>query len=124
MGSDFYKTLKKMETSATTVKTTTMEQRRVPKSGVAVGKNAGFKVTPMPVKRLKIQDKKKAFQRAIVREVLGFKPYEIKVVEHLKSNHANVEKRAKKYAKKRLGNYRRAKKKVAQLQKMVRENRL
>ncbi|KAF1815508.1 ribosomal protein L36e [Eremomyces bilateralis CBS 781.70] len=95
------------------------------KSGLAVGLNSGHKVTPRTpkprVSRMKGHlSKRTAFVREIVREVAGLAPYERRVIELLRNS---KDKRARKLAKKRLGTYGRAKRKVDEMTKIITESR-
>ncbi|OZJ03382.1 hypothetical protein BZG36_04486 [Bifiguratus adelaidae] len=87
------------------------------RTGLAVGINKGhittrreLKVKPS-YKKGKLGNRTK-FVRDLVREVCGFAPYERRVMELLKNS---KDKRARKLAKKRLGTFVRAKKKVEEL---------
>merc|ERR1739838_133164 len=55
----------------------------------------------------------------IVREVCGFAPYEKRMIELIKTGAAAATKRANKYARKRLGNCKAAKKKVSAIEDIV-----
>jgi len=79
-------------------------------SGIAVGLNKGHAVTKrkFSTKGLKREKKHAKFVREIIREVCGFAPYEKRIIELLR---VGKDKRALKYAKKRLGTHVRAKKK-------------
>ncbi|OLL27145.1 60S ribosomal protein L36 [Neolecta irregularis DAH-3] len=95
------------------------------KSGLAVGLNKGHKVTPRTLKpkpsyRKGALAKRTSFVRELVREVAGFAPYERRVVELLRNG---KDKRARKYAKNKLGTYVRAKKKVDEMNKVIAESR-
>ncbi|KAI9800562.1 MAG: 60S ribosomal protein L36 [Piccolia ochrophora] len=61
-----------------------------------------------------------AFVREIVKEVAGLAPYERRVIELLRNS---KDKRARKLAKKRLGTFGRAKRKVDELQRVIAESR-
>ncbi|OCK96740.1 60S ribosomal protein eL36 [Cenococcum geophilum 1.58] len=95
------------------------------KSGLAIGLNAGHKVTPYQPKT-KISRRKghlsrrTAFVREVVREVSGLAPYERRVIELLRNS---KDKRARKLAKKRLGTFGRAKRKVDEMTKIIAESR-
>lgn len=65
-------------------------------------------------------NKRVKFIRELVREVVGFAPYERRIMELLKNS---KDKRARKLAKKRLGTMRRAKKKVDELSTVLMESR-
>lgn len=60
------------------------------------------------------------FIRGLVREVMGFAPYERRILELLKNS---KEKRARKLAKKRLGTLLRAKRKIEELNAVIVESR-
>ncbi|KAI7864288.1 50S ribosomal protein L36e [Spinellus fusiger] len=95
------------------------------KSGLAVGLNKGhivtrreLKITPSYTKGA--SSKRTTFVRSIVREVVGFAPYERRVMELIKNS---KDKRAKKLTKKRLGTFLRAKKKIEELSSVIAESR-
>jgi len=95
------------------------------RSGLAVGLNKGHKVTPHQpkpkVSRTKGHlAKRTQFCREIVREVCGLAPYERRVIELLRNS---KDKRARKLAKKRLGSFGRAKRKVDEMTKVIAESR-
>jgi large subunit ribosomal protein L36e len=60
------------------------------------------------------------FVRDLIREVVGFSPYERRIMELLKNS---KDKRARKLAKRRLGTMRRAKRKVEELNGILAESR-
>ncbi|PIA17741.1 60S ribosomal protein L36 [Coemansia reversa NRRL 1564] len=88
------------------------------KSGLAVGANSGHITARRELKprasnaKGSNHSKHNAFVRDLVREVVGFAPYERRIMELLKNSH---DKRARKLGKKRLGTLRRSKKKVDEL---------
>ncbi|CAN8098886.1 unnamed protein product [Discula destructiva] len=95
------------------------------RTGLIVGINKGHKTTRRVVKtrvsRTKGHlSKRTAFVRDIVKEVAGLAPYEKRVIELLRNS---KDKRARKLAKKRLGTFGRAKKKVDELQGVIAESR-
>ncbi|TKA72791.1 60S ribosomal protein L36 [Friedmanniomyces simplex] len=95
------------------------------RSGLAIGLNAGHKVTPRQpkprVSRMKGHlSKRTSFVRDIVKEVAGHAPYERRVIELLRNS---KDKRARKLAKKRLGTFGRAKRKVDEMTKVIAESR-
>ncbi|KAL1304893.1 hypothetical protein AAFC00_003811 [Neodothiora populina] len=95
------------------------------KSGIAVGLNAGYKVTPRQpkprVSRTKGHlSKRTAFVRDVVKEVSGLAPYERRVIELLRNS---KDKRARKLAKKRLGTFGRAKAKVEEMTNVIARSR-
>ncbi|CCX05046.1 ribosomal protein L36e [Pyronema domesticum] len=98
----------------------------VEKSGLAYGLNKGYnKLTARDpkakVSRRKGQaSKRTTFVREIVKEVAGLSPYERRVIELLRNS---KDKRARKLAKKRLGTYGRAKRKVDELTNVIAESR-
>ncbi|KAK7512297.1 ribosomal protein L36e [Phyllosticta citriasiana] len=94
-------------------------------SGLVRGVNAGHKVTPRQpatkISRTKGHlSKRTAFVREIVKEVSGLAPYERRVIELLRNS---KDKRARKLAKKRLGTFGRAKRKVDEMTKVIAEAR-
>ncbi|KAK6354276.1 60S ribosomal protein L36 [Orbilia blumenaviensis] len=95
------------------------------KTGLAIGINKGHKVTPHESKARISRTKGKAskrtlFVRDIVREVAGLAPYEKRVIELIRNS---KDKRARKLAKKRLGTFGRAKRKVDELTRVIAESR-
>jgi len=95
------------------------------KSGLIVGLNKGHKVTPRelrpkPSRRKGASTHRVKFIRDIIREVAGYAPYEKRVMELLKNS---KDKRARKLAKKRLGTFARAKRKVEELSNIIAESR-
>ncbi|CAD6575571.1 hypothetical protein HO133_008746 [Letharia lupina] len=94
------------------------------RSGIAVGLNKGHKTTPRESSRISRTkghlSKRTAFVREIVKEVSGLAPYERRVIELLRNS---KDKRARKLAKKRLGTFGRAKRKVDELQGVIAESR-
>ena len=93
-------------------------------TGIAVGLQKGHQVTKMtstkPSNRKGLMSKRTKFVRDLVREVVGFAPYEKRIVELLKNS---KDKKAKKLAKKRLGTLKRAKRKIDDLQNVIQESR-
>ncbi|KAH0607097.1 uncharacterized protein LAJ45_11000 [Morchella importuna] len=98
----------------------------VAKSGLAYGINKGYSgVTlreskPRASRRKGVLSKRTAFVREVVKEVAGLAPYEKRVIELLRNS---KDKRARKLAKKRLGTFGRAKRKVDELQRVIAESR-
>ncbi|KAL2130983.1 hypothetical protein VTI74DRAFT_5705 [Chaetomium olivicolor] len=95
------------------------------KSGIARGVNKGHKTTarvskPRPSRRKGASSKRTQFVRSIVKEVAGLAPYERRVIELLRNG---KDKRARKFSKRKLGTYRRAKAKVDELQRVIAESR-
>ncbi|KAK6334046.1 60S ribosomal protein L36 [Orbilia brochopaga] len=94
-------------------------------SGLAIGLNKGYKVTRRDPKarisRTKGKSSKRTlFVREIVKEVAGLAPYEKRVIELIRNS---KDKRARKLAKKRLGTFGRAKRKVDELTRVIAESR-
>jgi len=94
--------------------------------GIAVGLKSlrGHRVTPVP-KHPKASDRKanKKSNRAklvteVIREVAGYAPYEKRVMELLKNN---LDKRALRVAKRRLGSHQRGKRKREELAGVLRQ---
>merc|ERR1712071_107265 len=102
-----------------------IEISKMVKSGISVGLNKGHVVTPMTKtspkhsRRIRRVGKSAKMSREIIREVAGFSPYERRIMELLK---VSKDKRALKFAKKRLGVLTRGKRKrdemATTLQKM------
>lgn len=72
--------------------------------GIAVGDNKGRALTPLPKKfkpshRKGLQKKGNSFVKGVIREVVGFSPYERRVLELLRNN---KDKKARKLTKKRV----------------------
>jgi len=92
-------------------------------TGLAAGLNSGFIVTrralaPKPVNRRKASKRVKII-REVIREVVGFAPYEKRMIELLKIGSASTQKRALKLAKKRLGTHKRGKQKREEMGEAV-----
>ncbi|GAB1310382.1 ribosomal protein L36 [Madurella fahalii] len=96
-----------------------------PKTGIAKGINKGHKTTPRVTKTRPSQTKGRSskrteFVRSIVKEVAGLAPYERRVIELLRNG---KDKRARKFSKRKLGTFGRAKAKVDELQRVIAESR-
>ncbi|VWU50908.1 60S ribosomal protein L36 [Hepatocystis sp. ex Piliocolobus tephrosceles] len=98
---------------------------RGPASGIAVGFNKGHIVKR---RNLKAQIKKKPRKRTstkkelikdVVTEIVGFAPYEKRLMEFIKVGTSAALKKSLKYAKKKLGTHKRGKTKRDELQKVV-----
>ncbi|KAJ3242352.1 hypothetical protein HDU78_001413 [Chytriomyces hyalinus] len=103
----------------------TYRDLKAPKSGLFVGLNKGRAVTPRvtrekPANRIGGTSKRTTFVRSLIREVAGFAPYERRVMELIKNS---KDKRARKLAKRRLGTFLRAKKKIDDLSNVIAESR-
>ncbi|EGE77196.1 60S ribosomal protein L36 [Blastomyces dermatitidis] len=93
------------------------------RTGIIVGLNKGHKTTANTTKPRISRTKghlsrRTQFVREIVKEVAGLAPYERRVVELLRNAQ---DKRARKLAKKRLGTFGRAKRKVDEMQGVIAE---
>ncbi|VEU20293.1 DEKNAAE101138 [Brettanomyces naardenensis] len=91
------------------------------KSGIAVGLNKGHKVeakevAPKPSQRKGRASKRSLFVRSLIKEVSGLSPYERRVIDLIRNA---GEKRARKFAKKRLGTQKRAKVKVDEMTAVI-----
>ncbi|VDC06313.1 unnamed protein product [Peniophora sp. CBMAI 1063] len=89
------------------------------------GLNHGHPTTPIektvkPSQRKGIQSQKTKFVRSVVREVVGFSPYERRVMELLRNS---KDKKARKLTKKRLGTLLRSKRKLEELSSIIQESR-
>jgi len=96
--------------------------KKVPKDGIAVGLRKGFPVTARQLPRKRVWKKGKASDhlrlvRQVVREVAGYAPYEKRIAELLRNE---LEKRALRFAKKRLGSQKRGKAKREEMATVVR----
>ncbi|KAF3924619.1 hypothetical protein AA313_de0202288 [Arthrobotrys entomopaga] len=100
-------------------------------TGLAIGLNKGHKKTEISSKghrdvkqrisRAKGKSSKRTiFVREIVKEVAGLAPYEKRVIELIRNS---KDKRARKLAKKRLGTFGRAKRKVDEMTRVIAEAR-
>merc|ERR1712098_233049 len=94
-------------------------------SGIARGINKGHIVTkralkpkPSTRKGKKLTERSKLIKET-VREVVGFAPYERRMMELIKIGSAATFKRALKFAKKRLGSHSRGKKKRSQMEGVI-----
>ncbi|KTW29352.1 hypothetical protein T552_04107 [Pneumocystis carinii B80] len=95
------------------------------RSGLAVGLNRGYKTTfYQPSSRISRRkghlSTRVSFIRDVIREVTGFAPYERRVIELLRNS---KDKRARKLAKRRLGTFGRAKRKIEELTHFIVETR-
>merc|ERR550514_2678945 len=96
------------------------------KTGMAAGMDKGHVVTklalkPKPSYRKGKLNKRVKFVREVVSEVVGFSPYEKRVMELLK---VGKEKRALKLLKAKLGTHKRGKAKREKLQEELRKQRM
>ncbi|QPG73915.1 60S ribosomal protein L36A [Brettanomyces nanus] len=89
--------------------------------GIAVGLNKGHKVVskevaPKPSQRKGRATKRALFVRSLIKEVAGLSPYEKRIIDLIRNS---GEKRARKFAKKRLGSQKRAKGKVDEMSNII-----
>mmetsp|Transcript_74865 Transcript_74865/g.194687 ORF Transcript_74865/g.194687 Transcript_74865/m.194687 type:complete len:110 (+) Transcript_74865:74-403(+) len=94
------------------------------RSGLAAGLNKGFIVTrremaPKPSYAKGRKSQRNGLIKEVIREVVGFAPYERRMIELLKIGSASTFKRALKLAKKRLGTHKRGKKKRDEMSEAV-----
>ncbi|KIM23723.1 hypothetical protein M408DRAFT_27678 [Serendipita vermifera MAFF 305830] len=95
------------------------------RNNLRVGLTKGRSVTGIPKvarpahRKGKLSERNK-FVRSVVREVVGFSPYERRVLELLRNG---KDKKARKLTKKRLGTLLRSKRKVEELQTIIQETR-
>jgi len=92
-------------------------------TGLPVGIGKGFIVTKRPAAVRPSSTKGRLAARVkmireVVREITGFAPYEKRMMEILKGG-GNPQKRAWRFAKRRLGTHRRAKRKVAEMTEQI-----
>ena len=98
---------------------------KIEKTGFFVGPNHGHVVTKPklhPNNRRAhlsnakgVQHKRLSAVRAVVQEIAGFNPYERKIIEMLKTGDAKAEKKAVRMARRKLGQHKRARRKVDNL---------
>jgi len=93
-------------------------------TGLAIGLNKGFIVTRRKPREKPSRRKGKLGERVknirgVIREVVGYAPYEKRVMEILRGGGNNPGKRAWRFAKKRLGTHVRAKRKVAEMNAVI-----
>ncbi|PVF97244.1 ribosomal protein L36e [Serendipita vermifera] len=95
------------------------------RNNTRVGLNKGRQLTAIPRtarpahRKGKLSERNK-FIRSVVREVVGFSPYERRVLELLRNG---KDKKARKLTKKRLGTLLRSKRKIEELQTVIQETR-
>ena len=90
--------------------------------GVVVGLNRGHVVSKIEVPSWlpsKAPRKRVTLIRRVIAELAGRSPYEKKVIELLKQKMSNVQKKAYKMIKKRLGTHKRAMRKRTELNDVV-----
>jgi large subunit ribosomal protein L36e len=92
---------------------------------IAIGKSRGYQVTkrvppPRQARRKGVTSRRVRAIKDIIREVSGFTPYEKRIMELLRNN---LDKRALKFAKRRLGTHGRAKKKREEMQGIIQKMR-
>ncbi|KAI1795186.1 ribosomal protein L36e [Ganoderma leucocontextum] len=95
------------------------------RSNTRVGLNKGHPTTSIPKtvrpsQRKGILSTRTKFVRSVVREVVGFSPYERRVLELLRNS---KDKKARKLTKKRLGTLLRSKRKLEELSNIIQESR-
>ena len=97
------------------------------KTGYFIGTDRGHITTPCkPDKRVKHRKNKGnrvTFIRNIVREVVGFAPYEKRLMDLLRADDSKRAKKGVQIARKRLGTHKRALHKQAELQKIIDEKK-
>ena len=97
------------------------------KSGIYAGKHAGFTVEKpesnpklaKPSQRRGNQGKRVALIRDVIREISGYAPYERKIIKLLFIGDEGADKRAMKFAKRRIGGHRRGKNKREKFREIV-----
>ncbi|KAI0986450.1 hypothetical protein GJ496_005871 [Pomphorhynchus laevis] len=102
-----------------------VSEAQEPIQGLCVGRKKGFRVhkfTPKKARpsRSSYVSKHNKFVREIVREVVGYSPYERRAMELIK---AGKDKRTVKFLKKRLGGHVRAKKKRDELHTLIQQRK-
>lgn len=94
-------------------------------TGIILGLNKGHKVeakavAPRQAYKKGTKSNRTTFVRSLIREVAGLAPYERRVVDLIRNS---GEKRAKKFAKKRLGTQKRALAKVEEMSNIIAQAR-
>lgn len=95
-------------------------------AGIAVGLNKGHAVTKRTWTKIRGPgtsgdvNAKKELVKSVIEEVCGFAPYEKRIIELLR---VGKDKRALKFAKKRLGSHLRAKRKREEMSEALRSKR-
>ena len=97
------------------------------RTGLFIGLNKGFVVSKpevntraiKPSKRRGTIGKRVSVIREVIREIVGFAPYEKRMIELLRVGDSVKDKKAGKIAKQRLGTIRRAKAKKAEMEAIV-----
>ncbi|KDQ64580.1 hypothetical protein JAAARDRAFT_52524 [Jaapia argillacea MUCL 33604] len=95
------------------------------RTNLRYGANHGHPTTPIektlrPSQRKGVQSNRTKFVRSVIREVVGFSPYERRVMELLRNS---KDKKARKLTKKRLGTLLRSKRKLEELGTIIAESR-
>merc|ERR1712085_121569 len=104
----------------------TMPKVYPPKTGLAKGPNKGHVVEPLPLRNKPSEKKgilgtKVNLARTVVREMVGFAPYERRCMDLLNQG---FDKRALKFCKKRLGTHSRGKRKRVEMEKEIQKMKL
>merc|ERR1711934_79480 len=96
------------------------------KTGLARGPNKGHAVEPLPLKVKPSEKKGKLgtkvnLARTVIRELVGFTPYERRCMDLLQQG---FDKRALKFCKKRLGTHSRGKRKRAEMEAAIQKMKM
>merc|ERR1712050_793409 len=98
-------------------------------NGYSLGLNKGFIVTKNLARRVRPSNRKGyvteriALLQKTIKSVAGFSPYEKRAMEMFKVGNTNLDKRAKKFLKKRLGTWSRANRKSEEIQNLLKKKK-
>ena len=98
-------------------------------NGYSLGLNKGFVVTKNLARRARHSTRKGLMPERIVlltktiKSVAGFSPYEKRALEMFKVGNTKLDKRAKKFLKKRLGTWSRANRKTEEIQTLLKKKK-
>merc|ERR1712100_391385 len=103
-----------------------MPKQYPPKTGLARGPNKGHTVEPLQLKPKPSEKKGKLgtkvnLARTVVRELVGFAPYERRCMDLLQQG---FDKRALKFCKKRLGTHSRGKRKRGEMETAIQQMKM
>eukprot|EP00658_Telonema_sp_P-2_P078602 TRINITY_DN73_c0_g1_i14.p2 TRINITY_DN73_c0_g1~~TRINITY_DN73_c0_g1_i14.p2 ORF type:complete len:139 (+),score=56.53 TRINITY_DN73_c0_g1_i14:46-417(+) len=104
----------------------TMPKVYPPKTGLARGPNKGHIVEPLPLHNKPSEKKGKlgakvSLARSVIREMVGFTPYERRCMDLLNQG---FDKRALKFCKKRLGTHSRGKRKRLEMENEIQKQKM
>lgn len=90
------------------------------KTGLSIGKGKGHKTTKLWKQKIKKKKTDKMnLVSGVIKEIVGFSPYEKKIQELLKNE---KDKKARRFAKKKLGSYKRSKSKIEEMSQIIKNS--